>query len=243
MIIRTAIAMRNKTQAEQLTNKLVAFAIRGHGDQKNIDLDIAYYRGDLKELLSTFTCIDMAFIAYDLLEENRCLLTEFWRKNPQCISVPIGMPEANICSFLSLRPAGHLSSTDSQECIDILCTQCLDELTNNTGVLQISTRQGSYAVSASDILFCQSDQKYVVITTASGEVYRKIGKLDHLLQTLPEYFFRVHQSFLVNSHRLIGLDKTNWEVLLDSGHRIPVSRVYHKATLEQTQKCRSTGQI
>lgn len=241
MMIRTAIATRSKAQAELLTNKLVSFAVRGHKSQKNIDMDIAYYQGDLKELLSAFSRMDMAFITYDLLEENRCLLSEFWRKNPQCISVPIGMPEAKICSFLPLRPAGHLASGDDQAHIDMLCIQCLEELTNSTGVLQISTRQGSYAVSASDILFCQSDQKYVVITTAAGEVYRKVGKLDHLLQALPEYFFRVHQSFLVNSHRLVGLDKTNWEVLLDSGHRIPVSRAYHKATLEQTQKCRSNG--
>ena len=241
MIIRTAIAMRDKIQANLLTNRLVSFAMRKHNNQKSIDVDIAYYQGDLKELLQALSRFDMAFISYDLLEENKSLLSEFWRKNPQCISIPIGMPEAKICSYLSLRPAGHLSSSSDQESVDTLCVQCLEELTNSTEVLQINTRQGNYAVSASDILFCQSDQKYVVITTEAGEVYRKIGKLDHLSQSLPEYLFRVHQSFLINSHRLVGLDKTNWEVLLDSGHRIPVSRAYHKATLEQTQKCRSNG--
>lgn len=241
MIIRTAIAMRDRHQAELLTNRLISFAIRGDNNQKNIDIDIAYYQNDLMDLLSAFTRFDMAFMSYDLLEECQFSLSEFWRKNPQCISVPIGLPEARICGFLSLRPGGHLAVGNDQESINALCIQCLEELTNSTGVLQINTRQGNYAISASDILFCQSDQKYVVITTEGAEVYRKVGKLDHLSQELPEYFFRVHQSFLINSHRLVGLDKTNWEVLLDSGHRIPVSRAYHKATLEQIQKCRSNG--
>ena len=120
----------------------------------------------------------------------------------------------------------------------MLCAQCVEELEGSAEVLQIHTRQGSYAVSASDILFCQSDQKYVVVTTHTGELYRKIGKLGEFAQALPPYFLRVHQSFLVNTRRLSGLDKTSWEVLLDSGHRIPVSRAYHGAVLEQIQKCR-----
>ena len=238
MMVRAAVAVGEKSQADMLTNRLVSFAIKGCGGQTGIDMDIAYYQGDLKELLAAFTRFDIALISYDLLEENRALLPEFWRKNARCISVPIGLPEGRICRFLSLRPAGHLPSCEAQACLDVLCAQCVEELEGSAEVLQIHTRQGSYAVSASDILFCQSDQKYVVVTTHTGELYRKIGKLGEFAQALPPYFLRVHQSFLVNTRRLSGLDKTSWEVLLDSGHRIPVSRAYHGAVLEQIQKCR-----
>jgi len=241
MILRIAIATGDRTQAEELANRLVDLSVRGLPQYPELDLDVAFYQDDPRLLLSAFHRLDLAFLSYGFLDRVPRLLGDLYRKNPNCISVPVGQPDGDICRFLALRPAGHLSHGGDQQEIDRLCALCLEELSQGNEVLQLNTRQGSYAVSAASILFCQSDQKYVMITADTGEVYRRLGRLDQLEEELPPWFLRIHQSFLINSRRLVGLDRTDWLVLLDSGHRVPVSRAYHKTVLEHIQKCRLDG--
>ena len=104
-------------------------------------------------------------------------------------------------------------------------------------MLQIATRQGSFAVSLETVTYCRSDQKYVLIVTGNGKVYRRLGKLSELAALLPEEFVRVHQSFLANWRHVTGLDRKTWELILDSGERIPVSRVYRAEIGSRCQKC------
>lgn len=235
MLIRIAVAVCNNITARKLTNRIVSFSLRRSGGEEDIEFDFAYY-DDLPKLLKQSQNIDMAMISYEMLEENRDILAMLYRSNPVMFSVPFGSPDEKVCEFLALRPAGHLRSPDDQDQIDRLCLWCAEGMMDSTDVLQLNTRQGCYAITASSILFCQSDQKYVMIVTQTGEIFRKLDKLDQLTLTLPDYFIRVHKSFLVNSRRISGLDKTTWEILLDSGNRIPVSRAYQKTIAEQIQK-------
>ena len=235
MLIRVAIAVHNEIVAQKLTNRIVSFSIRHSGSEEDIEFDFSFY-DHLTKLLKNSRNIDMSIISFDILEENQDNLALLYRSNPVMFSVPFGLPDDKVCRFLALRPAGHLRNPDDQEQIDRLCTWCAEGMFGSTDILQIKTRQGCYAITASSILFCQSDQKYVMIVTEAGEIFRKLEKLDQLALVLPDYFVRVHQSFLVNSHRISGLDKTSWEILLDSGNRIPVSRAYQKTIAEQIQK-------
>lgn len=235
MLIRVAVAVHNKPLAQKLTNRLVAFSLRRPNNEIDIDFDIAYF-SNLSEMLISAANIDMSFISYEILDGNHDILTLLYKRNLTAFSVPLGLPDGRICDFLALRPAGHLRTPDDQEQIDRLCHWCAKGMMGSTEVLQIKTRQGDRAITASSILFCQSDQKYVMIIVDSGEIFRKLAKLDQLSMILPEYFVRIHQSFLVNSHRISGLDKISWEILLDSGNRIPVSRAYRKIVAEHIQK-------
>lgn len=120
--------------------------------------------------------------------------------------------------------------------VDELCRICSTELAGSKDVLQIKTRKGCRALSASSILFCQSDKKYVSVVPDRGNALRKLGKLDDLALELPDYFVRLHQSFLVNSRRVMGLDHVSWEIILDSGNRLPVSRAYKASASAIFQK-------
>lgn len=242
MLIRVAIAVRNKIVAQKLTNRIVSFSIRQSGSEEDIEFDFSFY-DNLPKLLKSARNIDMSIISFEILEENQDILASIYRSNCVMFPVPFGLPDEKVCEFLALRPAGHLRNADDQEQIDRLCTWCAEGMLGNTDVLQIKTRQGCYAITASSILYCQSDQKYIMVVTDTGEIFRKLEKLDQLAPALPDYFVRVHQSFLVNAHRISGLDKSSWEIILDSGHRIPVSRAYQKTIAEQIQKFLFNHQI
>lgn len=234
MLIRVAIAVKSKMQAQELTNRLISFSLKSAQIIQDVEFDLSYYNS-IPKLICSFCNIDLAFLSYEILEESENL-TEVYCSNPITFSVPFGSPDERICDFLALRPAGHLRSAGDQSQIDKLCKWCAEMMSRSRDVLQIKTRQGCHAVTAANILFCQSDQKYVMLITESGTIYRKLAKLDDIMLDLPDYFERVHQSFLVNTRHISGLDKNTWELKLDSGYRIPVSRVYRKTVSEKIQK-------
>lgn len=236
MQLRIAIAVTNKQDAESLTNCFTSFSVRHMIAGEDVDFDYAYC-DTAEKLMLCAPDRDMVIVSYELLERSRIEPEQLYRSNPALFPVPMGQPDGKICKFLAMRPAGHLRSPRDQAQIDRLCQWCAGGMKAGTDVLQIKTRQGFHAVSAGSILFCQSDQKYVMIVVQSGEIYRKLEKLDQLAGQLPDYFIRVHQSFLVNSRRVTGLDRTTWELLLDAGNRIPVSRAYRRAVDEHIQKC------
>lgn len=235
MLIRAAIAVTDKKIAQELTNRMISFSLRRTYREEEIEFDFSYY-SDLPAVLSHSKSLDMVILSYSLLEKYRDLLPALYKENPTAFSIPMGSPDGKVCDFLALRPAGHLSAPEDQAQLDRLCLWCAEMMMDNPDVLQLSTRQGCYAITASSILFCQSDQKYVMLVTDSGEVFRKLDKLDHLTLLLPDYFIRTHQSFLVNARRISGLDRSSWEILLDSGQKVPVSRAYKKTISEQIQK-------
>lgn len=237
MIIRAAIVEPNKKFALALKRSIVMFSVKSSEIGPDVDVDVAEYKR-FDELVNAFCNIDIAFISYEILRENIDRLDELYKKNPASIPVLVGFPGEEISQYLDLRPAGHLKNANEHTVITKLCEKCAQFVTQNNSILQIKTRQGCYAVSTASILYCMSDQKYISIVTCEGVVYRKLGKLDDFVASLPKNFFRVHQRFLVNNHHFYGIDKSdsNWDLLLDTGDRIPISRAYQKSVDEQFQR-------
>ena len=54
MILRIAIATGDRTQAEELANRLVDLSVRGLPQYPELDLDVAFYQDDPRLLLSAF---------------------------------------------------------------------------------------------------------------------------------------------------------------------------------------------
>lgn len=237
MIIRAAVVEINKKIALALKRSVVMFSVKSSEMGQDVDVDIAEYKR-FDELVNAFCNIDIAFISYEILRENIDRLEELYKKNPACIPVPVGFPAEEICQYLTLRPGGYLKNVDEQMVITKLCQKCAQSVAEDNSILQITTRQGCYAVSTASIFYCMSNQKYISIVTNNGVVYRKLGKLDDFVAALPDNFLRVHQRFLVNNHHFYGIDKSdsNWNLLLDTGDRIPISRVYQKSVDEQFQR-------
>ena len=87
--------------------------------------------------------------------------------------------------------------------------------------LMISYNRKVSYIPYQDILFIESDRRYVTIhqeNTAS----RALMKLDEILGLLPEHFVRCHQSYVVNAHKVAGFEKMKIEMI--NGIDIPVSR-------------------
>lgn len=259
MLIRVAVAGENSALSNKLANCLIAFSMqklpasRGENAEAgadadefkrkmDVEVDIGFYP-TLELLHQAYKSLDIAFLPYSVLENGISCLHKLFHCNMDCIAIPIGEPDGLICRYLAVRPGGHLRSCDDEEAIRALYERCVKEAAASVQVLRFSTRKGAHAVSVCEIMYCQSDQKYVQIETASGTVYRKIGKLDMLADLLPG-FWRIHQSYLVNPAFAAGLDKSEagWELQLADNCRLPVSRAYRRETEARFQNYLPDGQ-
>lgn len=80
-------------------------------------------------------------------------------------------------------------------------------------------------LSCDQILYAESDGNYSTIFLTDGHKIVLTKKLKEVNEILPEEtFFRVHNSYIINLNKIKEFLKTDGYVILESNHKIPVSR-------------------
>lgn len=85
-----------------------------------------------------------------------------------------------------------------------------------------------------DILFVESDGNYSTIVTSEGQKIVITKKLKEVNELLPEhYFFRIHNSYIINLNKIKEFIKNEGYVIMESGQKIPVARQRKSDFLEK----------
>ena len=243
MQIRVGVAVKDKALSKTLVKAILTYSLASSSKAADnetfmdVETDIAFFDGFSPEILKSYSNLDLAFFDYAFLSETTNSLWELARTNLACMPVLVSIPENELGDFLTIRPMACVTKRNLQEQVDALCAFCADYVRTSNQVLQLKTKKGFLAISISSILYCQSDLKYVVVVTTQGQLHRKLGKLDDIARRLPPGFIRIHQSFLVNSAHVAGVDKTAWEIILSQGERLPVSKKYRSSIETHLQNC------
>jgi len=106
------------------------------------------------------------------------------------------------------------------------------EEANQKNLLQtLTVRSNREAVSilVDNILYVESLADYVKINTATGVVITK-EKISSLENTLPEWFIRIHRSYLINKNRV---EAFGYDYVKIQDQQLPVGRKYKKEALER----------
>ncbi|TXE16281.1 response regulator transcription factor [Psychroserpens burtonensis] len=85
-----------------------------------------------------------------------------------------------------------------------------------------------------DILFVESDGNYSTIVTNKQQkivITKKLKEVDAILPS--HYFFRIHNSFIVNLNKIKEFIKSEGYVVMESNHKIPVARQRKSDFLEK----------
>ncbi len=79
--------------------------------------------------------------------------------------------------------------------------------------------------NSDDILYAESDGNYSTIFLSDGQKILLTKKLKEVNELLPSNsFFRIHNSYIVNLNKIKEFLKTDGYVILETNHKIPVSR-------------------
>lgn len=80
-------------------------------------------------------------------------------------------------------------------------------------------------LSCDQILYAESDGNYSTIFLTDGHKIVLTKKLKEVNEILPkDTFFRIHNSYIINLNKIKEFLKTDGYVVLESNHKIPVSR-------------------
>ncbi|MBT8301794.1 MAG: LytTR family DNA-binding domain-containing protein [Maribacter sp.] len=80
-------------------------------------------------------------------------------------------------------------------------------------------------LESDEILYAESDGNYSTIFLTDGQKIVLTKKLKEVNDLLPaDSFYRIHNSYIINLHKIKEFLKTDGYVVLNSNHKIPVSR-------------------
>ncbi len=89
-------------------------------------------------------------------------------------------------------------------------------------------------LNVDDVLFVESDGNYSTIVTKDGQKLLITKKLKEVNDILPEhYFFRIHNSYIINLSKIKEFIKNEGYVVMESNHKIPVARQRKSDFLEK----------
>lgn len=97
----------------------------------------------------------------------------------------------------------------------------------------LNTDQELRMIRTKEIIYCESEGSYTCVHLICGSKLMVSKNLKHLQSQLQQFpFFRIHHSFLINVDHFELLDKSQSQVLMKSGERLPLSRLRKKEFLE-----------
>ncbi len=104
----------------------------------------------------------------------------------------------------------------------------------NQRKITINTDGKLVFLEPNEILFVASDGNYCTLHLKNNKKIVITKKLKDVNILLPEeHFFRIHNSYIVNLHKIKEFLKTDGYVILENNHKIPVSRQRKSSFLEK----------
>ena len=165
-----------------------------------------------------------------------------YRENPTCRICYYRTEPCDLVPLLSSRPISFYLWKQGEKTF----TQTLDATTNELAtakdLFQYETRRDLYLIPLQNILYVQSDLKYVVIHTVSGTEERLFAKLSQVENKLNSRFVRVHKSFIVNSDYVTFVDKKEHAVVLAGGEHIPISEAQYEQAMQKFRTGKNTDE-
>lgn len=119
------------------------------------------------------------------------------------------------------RPAAFILKPFNDENFSAALKIALENLDSQKESIAIPSKSHTTYIRYSSISFVESDKRTVIFHTDEGEI-KCCAKLDDIVEKLPNYFLRCHQSFLVNCHRIKQFSKSN--IILTNLEEISIAK-------------------
>ena len=155
-----------------------------------------------------------------------------YRLNPGCRICYYCSSACDLEPLLSSRPISFCLWGQEEEVFFNKLEAVILEVSRAEDVFRYQTRRLALTLPVRDILYFQSDLKYVRIHMADDNSHDIYGKLSEIEKNLKRPFLRIHKSYIVNTLHVHYLDKKEHLLYLSDGSRLPVSEAQYENTLK-----------
>ena len=191
-----------------------------------------------EELFEQIRDVDLCDVMISEYSGNNEVLMELRRKYPNTPLLllvdatvsPMEYVKPDIMpSAIVIRPS---EDAVTKQTVNDLLSRCIKHEEEDEQVIKIETREGVLRIPFSQVYYFESKAKKVYIRLKREE-YGYYDTLDHLEETLPDYFVRCHRGLIANMNHAVRYSGVEKVLYLQSGIDIPVSRRYSAAVRER----------
>ncbi|MDF1695420.1 MAG: response regulator [Saprospiraceae bacterium] len=125
---------------------------------------------------------------------------------------------------LTLKKIYSIPNTNGIELSNAL--EAFIKTKSNTGLIALPVSTGFEFIDQSEIIRCEADSNYCTIYFQSRKPLLLSKSLRMIEDLLDDRFYRIHQSHLINTQKLLRIDKMDGgQVELVDGSKVPISRM------------------
>lgn len=135
--------------------------------------------------------------------------------------------------LLSSRPIAYHELRYDEKLLFDKIKYIISEISNAVNTLSYETKRNKYFFTYKEILYLQSDLKYVNICKTNGKkemIYTKLSEIEKLLE---HGFVRIHKSYIVNRSYIDIVDKKTRMVIMKNGDMLPIFDAQYKNVIEK----------
>lgn len=204
----------------------------------NTELNVLWFDNTTAEKVSRYvSAVSIAFISLDCSESLEIGL-KISQINPDCFICYYKSEKCDLIPVLNSRPYDFFIYDQNENSFIKLLGEAINSYKKSKNAFCYETKRGLWCYPVRNILYLQSDMKYVNIITLKGEngsVYAKLTEIEEEIyeQGNSNCFIRVHKSYIVNAFHIKSINKTNHTVQLFSGEEIPISDAYYKDAINK----------
>lgn len=201
--------------------------------QQNCELEINWIGEDgLSKLEKYVNRMQIALISLDS-EKGEACARELYDKNPDCRIMYYRSETCSLVPLLDTRPISFLLWSKGMDSFMDKFDAVYHEVLLSQTTFRYETKSKMYLIPKRNILYFQSDLRYVNICLLQGENPRILAKLSEVEQFAGDGFVRIHKSYLVNPKYVLWMDKKNHSVILSNGEQLPVSDAQYEKACEK----------
>ena len=192
--------------------------------QNNCELELLRFeeRNPIEKVEKYAKAIQIALISLDNVRGEE-IGKALYRENQDCRICYYREMPCDLQPLLSSRPIEFYLWKDGEEMFLQKFGQIYEEVTNSQTLFCYETKSRSYLIPKQNILYFQSDLRYVNIRLLQGESPRILSKLSDIEKLAGSTFVRIHKSYLVNLKYVLWLDKKSHMVQMADGEQLPIS--------------------
>lgn len=133
-------------------------------------------------------------------------------------------------------PSGFLirpvEAEDVDEVLDGIYEDHMRSSAESCGAFTIKQKSRVITVPYKNIILFESSNKKVIVRTENQE-FEFYDTLDSIISAVPDSFFKIHKSFVVNTDRIASVNYGAMTVEFDDGSSAYISRTYKAALKEK----------
>lgn len=202
--------------------------------QQNCEMELLWFtdQAPIPKMEKYAQSIQIALIGLDA-EDGFAVGQALYDNNPDSRILYYRTSGCDLEPLLSSRPISFYLWENGQEAFLKKLDAVYQEVLLAQTTFRYETKNKLYLLPKRNILYFQSDLRYVNICLLGGEPPRILAKLSRIEQLAGDFFVRIHKSYLVNPKHVLWMDKKSRTVLLSNGEQLPVSEAQYEKACEK----------